>query len=261
MASLNWKMGAALWSMMAAAGCAQLLGTNDLVDETATGPGSTASGVTTGSGTSSSGNTGGAGTTSAGGATTSSSGGGGAGPSGSGGGTTGSGGMMGTGGMAAGGGTPVVTTVYLGSDEGNGDWSNADDALGPDNGQCAVSGEVKDGDQPHRWIFEGLSIPAGATIDGFSLVLVYSMKNVDMAIALSPNNADFGTPKIDSKAGTPSCAEAASSLFGGNSDTWGGAWTPANINDGVYLRLVGLNQNGGNEIYLEAAQLTVHFTP
>jgi hypothetical protein len=144
----------------------------------------------------------------------------------------------------------------------SGAWNSPSNANGAADGACADSGSTEDGDVLHIWQITDFTIPAGSTINGFEAEVEYSAKEDDLRIEISPTNSPWGTSKTLPQLahGTPGCSAAEINTVGSSSDLWGSSWTPATINDGLFVRLTGIAGNEGKEVYCDYVQITCHFT-
>ena len=143
----------------------------------------------------------------------------------------------------------------------SGVWTSPANATGAPDAACAVSGTTENGAQVHiwRWNSGTFSIPSNATINGLVAVVRWGAEEDRLRVELSPDNSAWGTYKQVTASGKVTTCPWDLTL-GSSTDLWGGTWTPANINDDVYVRLTGLKGNEGRRVRVDAVQLTVHYT-
>lgn len=138
-------------------------------------------------------------------------------------------------------------------------WSNSGNALGSSNGTCAT---IASGDAPgivHYWSWTGLNIPSNATVNSLSVTIEAKSTgagdNLDVQVA--PNFSDLSISEATSIPvdATESCTGLSSLSV---TSTWGGSWTPANINDGVFLALYAVGE--GNNVYADSSSITINYS-
>ena len=106
----------------------------------------------------------------------------------------------------------------------------------------------------------GISLPANAQITGIEVVasdkISLSSGSPKLDVALSWNN---GTNMTTSKSVALTTTEASSTL-GNSSDTWGRAWTPAEMNDSNFSVIIKHNALNGRIISINYVTLKVYYS-
>ncbi len=105
-----------------------------------------------------------------------------------------------------------------------------------------------------EFTFTGFSIPAGDDIDGIVVTPKYRTASTNSTIALRDGGAQLGSKALPQNTGPSNCDGTSTLAIGGATDTWGASLTPAQINDGIQVRITMGNPN----IDLDNIQLTVH---
>nr|MDJ0816845.1 hypothetical protein [Desulfobacterales bacterium] len=147
-------------------------------------------------------------------------------------------------------------------------WISPHLAGGAADGACTRSISTKYLTTRHTWAWDSgtFNIPDDATIDGLEVVVTYASKGDYLDTELSPDNsilgANWGTKKtfLAPPSELESCEVGTDTFAGGSaSDLWGNSWTPANINDGLQVRITARAGNEKGRVYVDSVQLTVHY--
>lgn len=112
----------------------------------------------------------------------------------------------------------------------------------------------------------GLSIPAGATIDGIEARIErYGQSGAIKDYRVSLVNSSGGVTTADKKNATNWASSDPDTYvkYGSPSDLWGETWSVSDINDadfGIVLSAQGTDPDSGNYLYVDHIQIRVYYT-
>jgi len=141
------------------------------------------------------------------------------------------------------------------------EWQNLQGIQTPDDASFAYT-SMGSGQGYSKWLRGsdyGFSIPAEATIDGIEVILYCFTdfsEGTDVRVQLVKNGAGIGEIKYPT---IPNDTEPVELILGDESDMWGAAWTPADINAadfGIRIRTEGDNRTN----YVDWIGITVYYT-
>jgi hypothetical protein len=143
---------------------------------------------------------------------------------------------------------------------GNGDGFE----VSPTNAYADAGGfasNIKGNGDRHRYYNYGVSVPGACGIAGVVVRLDYWLKNTGgtntVGVELSwDGGASWTAMKTDSSVPTSETTV----LYGGTSDTWGHAWSAADLSNANFrVRITTNLGNGGQEVYLDWAPVRVYW--
>lgn len=144
---------------------------------------------------------------------------------------------------------------------GNGDGYE----LNPTNAFADGGGFATDaasGGDRHRFFNYGISIPAGCSIKGFVVRLDWWLNTTtgtnSMSVALSWNG---GTTYTAVKTDAVTTTTEHTTLLGGSADTWGRAWTVAEISNANFRVRVTDNTTNSRSFMLDWVPVQVYYGP
>lgn len=153
---------------------------------------------------------------------------------------------------------------------GSEDWNNTDRAQTQNDSGATVLLGNSDESEYLRCTNYGFAIPAGATINGISVVIRRQVNRTDGGRVAQDNSVRLiqgGNVVGDDKAsGTDYTTSWEAASYGSPTDLWGTGWTVADINSaqfGVVLAAEKNNSGGGEtqEVRVDLISISVRYTP
>lgn len=133
---------------------------------------------------------------------------------------------------------------------------NSPHPLGTTTGNCTGGSAAQGVTAYAEFTFDGFAIPAGDEIDGIVVTPKYRSSSNNATIALRDGGVQLGSKPLPTN-GSSTCNGTSTLAIGGATDTWGATLTPAQVNDGIQVRITFSNST----LDLDNIQLTVHHSP
>lgn len=143
-------------------------------------------------------------------------------------------------------------------------WSNPG-SLGAGAGTAQVSSAVNGTTHYLQESSYGFAVPAAATIQGIQLAILRYGEGptptvVDSEVKLTKAGVLQATNKASPALWPLHAAGAATATYGGPTDLWGSAWTPADINNAGFGAVLSAIQSNTSQANVIAMALTVFYT-
>ena len=154
--------------------------------------------------------------------------------------------------------SPTANAADTGGD-GNGFELNPTYAYGDD---TSYASNIDGAADRHRYYNYGISVPAGATINGIEVRLDWRLDSKtgvsSMGVELS---WDAGTTWTAAKTDTTESTTMHTKTLGTSTDTWGHTWTTAQLGDANFrVRLTSNSDTAARDFYLDWAAVKVYYT-
>lgn len=118
-------------------------------------------------------------------------------------------------------------------------------------------------DDRHRYYNYGISVSSGCSIRGIEVRLDWWLDNTQPTNSMSVQLSwDGGTSWTAAKTDTTETVAEHTAILGGSADTWGRAWTLAELSDANFrVRVISNSGAAGRDFFLDWVPVRVYYGP
>ena len=143
---------------------------------------------------------------------------------------------------------------------GTGVWSNTGNITADDGSSSTVSVFTSTPSQYLTATNFGFSIPSNATIEGITFSIKESSSN-GIATDNAARSIKGGTVQSTDRSNNANLPLSAAYIsYGGTSDTWGGVWTPGDVNSSNFGFAISMRSTTTDSVSVDAVEATVYYS-
>jgi len=143
---------------------------------------------------------------------------------------------------------------------GTGIWSNTGNVTADDGASSTVTVFTSTPSQYLTATNFGFSIPSNATIEGITFSIKESSSN-GIATDNAARSIKGGTVQSTDRSNNANLPLSATyTSYGGTSDTWGGVWTPGDVNSSNFGFAISMRSTSTDSVSVDAVKATVYYS-